>query len=209
MKASINILFASLLLTFSCSPKNEEVQDEQVEVGPPAQALDSIVDTRKDGVRTDENDTSPTLPLPQPVLQLLSEEYPNYREPTLTKEVKQHADNHEQGPTLVRGDFNSDNNQDYALQLQQDNNMVVAAAVSDSDSSWTLHELKRDILFNERGTLKTLYYIYLVDEGTQLQSEETSGEIESPRDAVAIGIENNTTTYLYENGQFATYNVED
>ncbi|MEJ8755974.1 hypothetical protein WG947_03120 [Pontibacter sp. H259] len=47
-----------LLMACSCGPKNQEVTDEQIETGGREEALDSIANTRQDGVNTVEDDTT-------------------------------------------------------------------------------------------------------------------------------------------------------
>ncbi|MDX5422937.1 MAG: hypothetical protein LPK07_04735 [Hymenobacteraceae bacterium] len=198
-------LVAGLLLTMmvACTPKNEEVTEEQVEVAPQREALDSIADTRKDALRTDENEISPNLPMPQPVMQLLTQRYPGWEQPTLTDGAIKRAQAYEQGPTVIRGDFNSDTRQDYALQLQQDKDVVILAILDGGDGNWNVYELKRDILFNERGTLKSLYYLFLTEQGEELPDSETDAA--APHDAISVGIENKTTTYVFQENDFTEY----
>ncbi|GAA4425809.1 hypothetical protein GCM10023188_07140 [Pontibacter saemangeumensis] len=200
-------LLGLLGIAVACSPKNEEVQDEQVTVAPPTEALDSIANTKKDGVKTDENDTDPTMPMPPPVMQLLTEQYPGWEKPTLTEEAREQTEGDLQGPTLVRGDFNGDTLQDLALQLQQDKDLVVVAAMQEQENLYRLYEIKRDILFNERGNLKSLYYLYLVEQGEPLQTEDANEDVEAVHDALAIGIEGEENIYIYENGSFTPYSL--
>jgi hypothetical protein len=57
-------LLAILILAVSCGPKNEEVTDEQIEIGSRTEVLDSIANTREDGVDVDViNDTVDTTTL--------------------------------------------------------------------------------------------------------------------------------------------------
>lgn len=200
-------LLGLLGIAVACGPKNEEVQDEQVEIAPPAEALDSIANTKKDGVITDENDINPTMPMPQPVMQLLTEKYQGWEKPTLTEEAKEQAQNYLQAPMMVRGDFDGDTRQDLALQLQQNNDLVFVAALQEQEGAYKLYELKRDILFNDRGTLKSLYYLYLVEQGETLHNDEKNEAVEAANDAIAVGIEGKDTAYLYENGSFTSYSI--
>ena len=62
MRRIAPVLPIVLLLAGSCGPKNEEVTDELVETGPPREVLDSIANTRKDAVKTNENDSALTTP---------------------------------------------------------------------------------------------------------------------------------------------------
>lgn len=198
-----------LLAMASCSPKNEEVTDEQIETGLDGQALDTIANTKKDAVRTNQNNISPTLPMPQPVLQLLAQRYPGWEQPNLTTAAIQNAANDGQGPTLVRGDFNEDNRQDYALQLQQQDKLVIAAVLDAGDGNWKVYELKQDMLFKDQGNLKSTYYLYLIEKGETLKSTSAADGIEAPYDAIGVGNENNHTAYLYQNGEFETYSLSD
>lgn len=200
-------LMGLLYIAVACGPKNEEMQDEQVEVAPPAEALDSIADTEKDAVVTDENDINPTMPMPQPVLQLLTEKYQGWEKPTLTEEALEQAENHPQAPVIVRGDFDGDTRQDLALQLQQGDDLVIVAALQEQEGAYKLHELQRDIMFNERGTLKSLYYLYLVEQGDTLRNGEENDEIAAAHDAVAVGIEGEAVVYLYIGGTFSPYSI--
>ncbi|MFD2515027.1 hypothetical protein ACFSRY_14225 [Pontibacter locisalis] len=206
MKDNLKILCTFLLLLAgSCTPKNEEVKDEQVEIGPPAEALDSIADTKKDAVKTDENEISPTMPLPPPVLRLLSERYPGFKQPELSEEARELAIQHDQGPFIVRGDLNADNNQDYALQLQQGKSVIIVALTDAGNGNWNVYELQRDILFNDRGKLKSLYYLYLTEAGEEFINSETNEEFEIAQDAVSVGMEGEAVTYVYTNGKFTQY----
>lgn len=193
---------------FACSPENEEVKDEYVDVAPPSDALDSIADTRKDAVKTDENEIKPTMPLPQPVMQLLAEEYPGWEKPEIAASAKLQAAEHNGSPAIARGDFNGDNRQDVALQVRQGRNVVMVVAFQTGDYEYQLVELKRDILFNERGTLKSLYYLFTVPQDEEL---ETIGgeEVSIAQDAIAVGIENDIATYLYQDGSFQRFDAVD
>ncbi|MCJ8164657.1 hypothetical protein MKJ04_07350 [Pontibacter sp. E15-1] len=198
-------LLALACAAFSCGPKNEEVTEEQVTLSPTDEALDSIVDTRKDALQTDENETNPTLPLPPEVMGLLTQQYTGWAQPELTSEAKEQAENHEQGPMIVRGDFDGDTRQDVALQLSQNDQLIIVAALQRQEGIYTLQKLKQDILFNDRGKLKSMYYLYAVEEGEKLRNEQTMTETEAPYKAIGIGIEGNDTVYLYDNGTFGTF----
>ena len=47
-----------ILATCSCGPENKEVTDEQIDTGSRDEALDTIANTRQDGVDTNEDDTT-------------------------------------------------------------------------------------------------------------------------------------------------------
>ncbi|MFD3003119.1 hypothetical protein ACFS7Z_22340 [Pontibacter toksunensis] len=207
MKKTLYLLAISLA-AFACTPKNEEVQEEHVEVAPVPEALDSIANTKKDAVKTDENDTNPTMPMPQPVMQLLSEQYKGWEKPTLAAEAAAQAENRTQGPMIVRGDFNGDTYQDLALQLQQGNDVVIVAALQVNEGDYQLYELQRDILFNERGKLKSLYYMYHIEQGEELHNDVANENVEAPHDAVAVGIEGDDVVYLFQNNGFEKYVVK-
>jgi len=199
-------LFVLLLAAaLACSPKNEEVTDQQVETAPQQEALDSIANTAQDGLKTDQNEVSPNLPMPQPVMQLLTEHYPGWQQPTLTTGALKQAQQYAQGPTIIRGDFNSDNRQDYALQLQQGKEVIMLAVLDGGADNWQVHELRRDILFNERGRLKSLYYLFLTESGEDLPSTRAAEEVEAPHDAVSIGIEKKVDTYIFQGDGFEAY----
>ncbi|MCX2739870.1 hypothetical protein [Pontibacter anaerobius] len=197
------------LCLLACSPENEEVQDEHVQVAPPAKALDSIANVEKDAVKTDENEISPTLPLPPPVMQLLAEKYPGWERPTLAGNAEQLAEEHPGSPAIARGDFDGDNRQDVALQLQQGKELVIVAALQQQEEKYTLVELKRDILFNERGKLTSLYYLYRIAQGEQVQDTSTMAEVELPHDAVAVAVGNERSVYVYQDGSFRSYAIEE
>ncbi|MDX5437852.1 MAG: hypothetical protein LPK03_11690 [Pontibacter sp.] len=202
-----NILYLLALpfLLLACSPENEEVQDEQVDVAPPANALDSIADTQKDAVRTDENEISPTLPLPPPVMRLLADKYSNWEKPDIAASAQLHAEELNNSPGVARGDFDGDSRQDVALQLTQGKEVVIVVALQPEDGSYKLVELKRDILFNERGVLRSLYYLYTINQGEDLQSIANGNDVELTHDALAVGIEDDVTAYVYQNGVFQSY----
>lgn len=204
MKKTLYLL-ALPLAAFACTPQNEEVKEEHVKVAPVPEALDSIANTKKDGVKTDENDTNPTMPMPQPVMQLLTEQYKGWEKPTLSAEASARAENRTQGPMIVRGDFNGDTLQDLALQLQQGDDVVIVAALQVDEGNYKLYELQRDILFNERGKLKSLYYLYPIEQGDELHDDTANEDVEAPYDAVAVGIEGDNVVYLFQNGEFEKF----
>ncbi|AKD01853.1 hypothetical protein POKO110462_15555 [Pontibacter korlensis] len=206
MKSKLYLLVLPLCL-LACSPQNEEVQDEHVAVGPPAKALDTIAPPPKDAVLTDENDTSPTLPLPPPVMRLLAEKYPGWEKPQIAADALQEAKEHTNSPAVARGDFDGDTRQDVALQLQQGEEIVIVAALQPQEENYKLVELKRDILFNDRGNLSSLYYLYRLAQGENLQNMETNKEFELPHDAVAVGVGGDVTVYHYQNGSFQSMAV--
>ncbi|MCC9165763.1 hypothetical protein [Pontibacter harenae] len=200
---------AILVLSFGCGPKNEEIQEENIEAPSTASIKDSITTVRQDAVETDDYQTPPVvLPLPQPVLAIIQDKYPNWEQPSLTEEAERRAENHEQGPFIVRGDFNGDGLQDCAVQVQAGNDLVILGFIQE-EGNWQMHELRRDILFNSRGNLQSLYYLYNVDPGTELSAQNEQQQIETEHDAVAVGITGNTTVYAYENGNFSAYNFAD
>ncbi|GAB3204234.1 hypothetical protein ABID22_002997 [Pontibacter aydingkolensis] len=200
-----NTLFMLLLIAFSCSPKNEEIKDEQIALGSKEKALDSIANTEQDGVIVDDTGQDTYLPLPQPVLQLLAQKYPGYKKPMLANAARDRAAGNEQGPFLISGDFTNDTHLDHALQLQQDKNIFIVAATDTGNGSWTLHELKRDVLFNDRGTLKSLYYLQLTEPGQTLLDSESRSGFELKNNAVSVGLENDLTTYVYSDNGFKAY----
>lgn len=203
-------LFLSFLTTCcflsACTPKNEEITEEQIEVGTATEVLDSIVNTRKDAVKTDENNITPILPMPQPVIQLLTKRYPGWKEPVYMEGVKEAAAAYDQGPSIIRGDFNGDTMQDYALQFQQQNDLIIVAVLAGENGNWQLQELKKDIVFNDRGVLKSPYLLHIVDRGAELLQPETGREITAPYEAVALSLQENTLIYLYQNGEFELFN---
>ncbi|MEJ8802235.1 hypothetical protein [Pontibacter sp. H249] len=202
-----NKVFLLLILAWACSPKNEEVKDEQVDVAPQEEALDTVANTRLDAVKTDEDVITPTLPLPQPVLQLLTQKYPGYEQPVLADAASKQGTGNEQGPFIVRGDFTNDPQQDYALQLQHGKNLIIVAAIDTGNGNWSLQELKRDILFNDRGSLKSLYYLMLAEPGQELQDEESGAQIKLETEAVAVGLDDDVTVYVYRDNSFKVYNT--
>lgn len=209
MKPVILLVSLSCFLCFGCSPKNEEVTEEQIDTSPTEEVVDTVTNMRKDAVKTDENNVSPTFPLPQPIMQLLTDQYPSWQEPAYTENVMSRADDITQGPGIIRGDFNGDNMQDYAIQLQQQKQVLIVAILNGSNGNWQLQEIKKDILFNDRGEFKSPYLLRLTKEGTDLQHQANRNKITSPHDAVTISLDGNDITYLYENGKFVAYNTVD
>ncbi|QCR21187.1 hypothetical protein C1N53_01680 [Pontibacter sp. SGAir0037] len=170
------------------------------------EVADSATNTRRDIVARPgtEEDLDP-LPLPQPVLQLLEKHYSGWKQPALAEGVEKNSRSHEQGPYSVSGDFNGDGQQDYAVQIQQDEHVVMLAFLQSADS-WQVQELKKDILFNDRGNLKTPYYLYLTEAGQEIRNQQNNQEITTPYDAVTVALNNNAEIYVLENGRFIRYN---
>ncbi|WP_266202489.1 hypothetical protein [Pontibacter kalidii] len=204
-----SILYLLPLCLLACSPENEQVQDEHVQVAPPAKALDSIANVEKDAVRTDENVIDPTLPLPQPVMQLLAERYPDWEVPEMTASAQQQAAEFASDAAFARGDFDGDTRQDVTLQLQQGKDMVIVAALQPQEGKYELVELKRDILFNERGTLKSPYYLYRLPQGEQVQDLHSMNEVELPHDAIAVGVGQEVNAYIYQDNGFESFALEN
>lgn len=197
-------ILAILVLASSCGPDNQEVTDEQVETGNRVEVLDSIANTRKDALRTDENELTESLPLPAGALTLLDKQYPGWQPPVLPQDKDSDSKNSLPGSTFVQGNFNNDTLTDYALQLQQGEDVVIVALLQDS-ATWEAHELKRDILFNERGKLISLYNVELVEKGTLLQDKAAQQSIKAPTDGIALRIANSPTAYIYNNKNFRAY----
>ncbi len=196
-----------MLLALACSPKNEEVQTSHIETEKADSVADSIATTVKDGTATARPHETPALPLPQPVLQLLASRYPGWKEPVLLDIAKENASGKAQGPLTVQADFNGDTLQDIALQIQHGQDVVIMALLQDS-GSWQLHELKKDILFNDRGTYKSPYHLYLTQTGEQLYNYDSNKNFTTEHDAVSVSISNSTITYLYEGNKFKAYETE-
>lgn len=194
----ITLALAIPLLMMACSPENEQVQDDNIDVGPPAKALDSIVDTPKDGVATDENNIKPTLPLPQPVMQLLAQRYPGWQKPAISEAALQHPEVQTGSAAITRGDFDGDKRQDVALQLQQGKEVVVVVALQHQEMKYKIVELKRDILFNDRGSLTSLYYLYTLGPGEEVTNKESGQRTQLPHDAIVLGLEETSTLYFFK-----------
>ncbi|MBC5992565.1 hypothetical protein [Pontibacter cellulosilyticus] len=200
-----NLAILLILVAFSCSPKNEEVKDEQIDLGPPAEALDSAASPDKDATKINETSQETYLPLPQPVLQLLAQKYPGHKQPILTQGIRAQDDKGEQGPFVISGYFTDDTYLDHALQLQHEKNVIIVAATDIGDNQWRLHELKRDILFNDRGTLRSVYDLNVTEQGQELQNAETGETLKLQKDAIGVKFEDNITTYVYQNNGFTAY----
>ncbi|GAB3830684.1 hypothetical protein GCM10028895_47070 [Pontibacter rugosus] len=185
------------------------MKDEYVETTPPSAALDSIANVPKDNAKTNKTTATPTLPLPQPVMQKLTEQYPGWEKPAIAAYAEARAEAQNGSAAIARGDFDGDTRQDVALQFQLGDDVVLVAALQKEDGNYVLEELNRDILFNERGKLKSLYYLFTQDGGDNIFNTATSQEIELPHDAVSVGLENSLVTYLYQNGGFEKINVQD
>ncbi|MBC5772541.1 hypothetical protein H8S95_00565 [Pontibacter sp. KCTC 32443] len=205
-KKTTAMLAIVVVIMGSCGPENKKVTDEQIETGGRTEVLDSIANTREDGVQIDDPTIPPALTLPPPATQVLDKRYPGWQQPVLSQSAEKSAEVYEQGPTIITGNFNQDTIPDYALQLQQDKDIVMIALLQDSARNWKTYELKRDVLFNERGKLQSLYILHLLARGAELQDEtDTSKKIKAPYDAVAISTESNTTAYVLEDEAFKSY----
>lgn len=199
-----------LLLTpiFCCSPKNEEASEEHIDTDLSGETIDSLSNSRRDIVTRPDTENLDPLPLPQPVLQLLEQHYRGWEKPALMSSAENGSGILNQSSFMVSGDFNGDNHQDYAIQIQKDKHVVIIAFLY-SSGNWQVQELKKDILFNDRGTLKSLYQLELAEKGTTLQNQESNQEFTLQNDAVSVGIENNRTTYVLENSRFKGYITEN
>ncbi|MBB6612438.1 hypothetical protein H7F15_15430 [Pontibacter sp. Tf4] len=197
-----NCLFAIFIVSLlGCGPKNEEVTDEQITVEAPAAALDSVSTTRKDAVRVNQNELMPGLPLP--ATDLLSEKYPGWQQPELTPAAKQAAND----SILVRGEFNGDTRQDIALQLQQNQDVVVVALLEGENGNWQLFELHRENLQQQNNSLQSPIALSLRGKGTELKTTADSQKMTSPYDAIALTQNGQTTVYLFRNGRFSNYSI--
>jgi hypothetical protein len=202
----LTYLFALLLVALcGCEPKNQEVTDEQIETGSRTEVLDSIANTREDGVKTDGNEPIQTIELPPPVAASLNAMYPGWKQPALATDAKKQAENYPTGPTIVNGNFNSDTLQDYALQLQQGEEVIIVAILQDTARGWKTHELHRDKLFNEQGKPLSLYHVYLLEKGEEVQDLKTKKNLKTTNNAIVVSKGNSTQAYVHENGKFKPY----
>ncbi len=206
MKLTPLCFFLLLVLLVNCSPKNEEVTEEHIATDLSGEAVDSAANTRRDIVERPGTEAADPMALPQPVLQLLERHYTGWRQPTLLEGVAKAASGRNQGPFHVRGDFNGDNEQDFAVQVQQKEHVVIIAFLH-NNGNWEIQELKKDILFNDRGRLKSLYYLYLTEAGTKLPNQAGDQRVELRHDAVTVGINDDATTFVFENGRFEGYST--
>lgn len=202
---SVTQLACLYLLLFACTPQNEEVTEEQIDTKSTEEVVDTLANTRQDAVNIDENNQTLNFPIPPAVTQLVADRYVSWQEPSYTENVLQQAENNTQGPGTIRGDFNGDNQQDYAMQFQQQRQVVIVAIMSESNGNWQLHELKKDILFNDRGELKSPYLLSLTESGEKLQHPETRKQVTTPYNAITLNLDGDEAIYLYENGQFEAY----
>ncbi|TPE44300.1 hypothetical protein [Pontibacter mangrovi] len=197
-----NLLYLLPLFILACSPKNEEVKDEQVQVAPQAEALDSIASTEKDALKTDENEISPTLPLPPDVMQLLAEEYPGWEQPEIAPAAQQKAKEYASAPSLARGDFDGDSRQDVALQLAKEKELRLIVALQTQEGKYKLVELKQGTLDNGNG--QSSYYLYRV------APDEWPENAELPKlaqEAIGVGTGEKARLYIYQNGTFKSYPI--
>ncbi len=190
------LLGMAALLLLSCSPKNEDVTMEQAAPAQAEEAVDSAANTTLDGTATAQTYDSPTTSIPQPAMQLLAQKYKGWEEPTLSKAALDSAAKHEQGPLIVRGDFNGDTLQDYAFQIQHKDN-VVALATLQINGNWQMYELTRERLSNENGNLQSIYHLYLLKAGANLTDQSKTSN-----DAVAIGKGTTAVAFMFDNGKF-------
>jgi hypothetical protein len=209
MRTALLLTFPIFLLFAGCGPKNEKLSEVDTDIEPKDEIADTITNTRKDGVQTDDNIVSPTFPLPPDVLQILNNKYPNSKELTFTNEVLNRAETNIQGPGIIRGDFDGNGRQDYAVQLQDQKQLVVVATLHNTDGSWHVQEIKQDILFNDRGQLKSPYMLRLVKKGEELLNQTTRNQITAPYDAIMLSLNGDGVIYLYEEGKFAPYMPAD
>ena len=209
MKNTLLLPLAMSLAMLACTPKNEDIKAENIEVGPASEVIDTIVSPRKDALRTDENNITPVLPMPQSVMQLLAVNYPGWEEPVYTESVLKAATDAKQGPGVVRGDFNGDGRQDYAIQLRQKNKIIVLAVLDGDDENWQFQELKKDIVFNDRGILKSPYMLRVAEKGTDLKHPVTGAEIEAPHEAIVLSIQDNNIVFLLQEGVFEAFSLEE
>lgn len=209
MRTVLFFAFFSCYLLSGCGPKNDEISEVETDMEPMEEVADTVTNARKDALQTDENNILPTLPLPQDVLQLLTTKYPSWEEPTFTEDALEQAEGNTQGPGIIRGDFDGNGRQDYAVQLQHQKQLVVLAVLQNADGSWKLQEIKQDILFNDRGQLKSPYLLRLAQKGTELRHQTINEQISAPHDAVMLSLNETGVTYLYENGKFVPYTPAD
>ncbi len=181
---------------------------EQAKPAQAAEALDSLANTTLDGTATQQTFSSPETAIPQAVMQMLEKEYPSWEEPVLAKNALTSANEHEQGPLIVQGDFNGDTLLDYALQIKYKNS-VVALAFLQTPEEWQLYELDKENLIKERGELKSPYNLHLLEAGSSIFNPEKATQTITVHDAPAAGKGNAAKVYVFENGNFKAYQVEE
>ena len=198
-----------LLLALACSPENKEVRTEQVTLkkrSRPQQILPS--NRRRMALPLFRPTPPPSYRFRSPPYSFSVKSIRNGMNRYYSKKLYRQPPSEEQGPLLVKGNFDGNELQDIALQVRHQKNIIVVALLQDS-SQWQLHELKKDILFNDRGAYKSLYFVYLTVAGSKIYNYRTRQNFTTPFDAVSVGIDNRSTTFVYEKGKFVAYDTGD
>jgi hypothetical protein len=205
MRISLILLSIIFSVIVGCTPKNEEITEEYLDIESIDEAPDSVLNSRKDGARIEKETLVPALPLPQSILVLLTQRYPGWEEAIYTESVIKYAAEHKLEPGIIKGDFNGDMVQDYIFQLFYEEDIIILAALAKNDGNWQLYEIKREIAFNDRGTFKSPFSLHATDKGIKLRDPETGKIIIPTYQAVVTNMLDQQKNYLYQNDTFKAY----
>ncbi|TXK49645.1 hypothetical protein FVR03_06015 [Pontibacter qinzhouensis] len=197
---------AVMLLFFACGPKADTVTTDNI--SSPDSTSEAVINSPKDGTATSPEDENWKQVLPQEVKALLNRRYPGWEQPVLVKEVGRQMPPKAQGPLLVKADFDGNNKEDLALQVRYKEEVLMLAFLQ-QEASWQLHQLKKDILFNERGKLKSPFYLYLAKAGLRVRNANHPQPTATKVAAIGIGLDDNVTVFVYEAGSFQAFEVVD
>ncbi|MFC6998151.1 hypothetical protein [Rufibacter roseus] len=202
------IVIFMLLLLVACKSKEDQMAHESQAL---EQTIDSLNNANIDGTETT---TGPPLDikkeLPSELKASLNQRQGKWELPTLTDVDAQRIPESEQGPYFLQADFNGDQRTDYAVQIvRNDSASVIVYIKKDKGGDWEEHVLQRNALQNIGGKNRSLYYLSLAKKDGKYYDYSTQKNLIFPNDAVSVGAENYTATYVYENGKFKKYEAGD
>lgn len=197
-----------LLLLVGCNAKEDRLANEDQAL---AQTVDSLNDANIDGTETT---TGPPIDLkrelPSELEVSLDQRQGIWELPTLTDFDAQRIPKEEQGPYYLQADFNGDKQLDYAVQIVKNDSAAVLALIKTKDGDgWEEHVLQKNALQNIEGKERSLYYLSLAKKEDKYYNYNTQKNFTISNDAISVGAENYTATYVYEEGAFKKYETGD
>ncbi|MBC3542163.1 hypothetical protein ACFSC6_13255 [Rufibacter sediminis] len=208
------ILYLVAPLLWGCSP--EKAQETLATTTPAAdtaaldQVVDSVSNTRIDGTATTTLPLDVKQQLPAELEVHLDRTHGLWQLPALTSGDLARIPQEEQGPYFIEADFNGDQKQDYAIQLQERDSVFVYVFLKNSADDFQEHLLTRDQLYQLEGKKRSIQYLTLAKKSDRYYDYATrQKDIVLPQDGISVGAENYTATYVWEKGKFRRYETGD
>ncbi|AKQ45876.1 hypothetical protein TH63_09840 [Rufibacter radiotolerans] len=199
--------FLPLLVLLGCGADNAK---EEVTALPAkndsalAEVADSVNNARQDGT-----DTNAGLPvdkkqqLPAELEVYLDRTHGLWQFPALSDQDLARVPKEEQGPYFLQADFNSDQGQDYAMQIvEKDTAYIYAFLKNKTGDDFEVHLLEKNALITQEGKKRSNRYLMLAKKSGKYYDQVLKKERVIPQDAVSVGKDESLAYYIWEDSKF-------